>query len=95
VIDNIRHDGGTPPVESIATELSSTHTAQRAPALLALQRTHGNRYVQRVVVGIQAKITIGRPGDIYEQEADWVAEAVMQVSEPEVRRQLEEEGSHP
>jgi CHASE3 domain sensor protein len=41
VIDNIRHDGGTPSLDSIATELSSMHTAQRASVLLALQRTHG------------------------------------------------------
>ena len=92
VIDNIRSDGGTLSVDRITTELSSMHTAERAPVLMALQRTHGNRYVQRVVAGIQAKLEVGQPGDIYEQEADWVAEAVMQMSEPEVRRQLEEEG---
>jgi hypothetical protein len=91
VISNIRRDGGTPSVESIATELSNMHTAQRAPALLALQRTHGNRYVQRVVAGIQAKLVVGQPGDIYEQEADRVADAVMRMPEPEVLRQLEEE----
>jgi hypothetical protein len=49
-------------------------TAQRAPVLSALQQTHGNRYVQRVVTGIQAKLKVGQPGDIYEQEADRVAE---------------------
>jgi hypothetical protein len=49
VIGNIRRDGGTPSVDSIATELSGMHTVQRAPVLLALQQTHGNRYVQRVV----------------------------------------------
>jgi hypothetical protein len=54
VIDNIRRDGGTPSVDSIATELTSVHVAQRTSALLALQRTHGNRYVQRVVAGIHA-----------------------------------------
>ena len=49
VIDNIRRDGGTPSVDSIATELSKMPmAAQRVPVLLALQRTHGNRYVQRV-----------------------------------------------
>ena len=62
VIDNIRSDSGTPSVESIATHISSMHTEERAPALLALQRTHGNRYVQRVVAGIQAKLTVGQPG---------------------------------
>ena len=89
VIGNIRRDGGKPSVESIATELSGMHTAQRAPALLALQQTHGNRYVQRVVAGIQAKLKIGQPGDIYEQEADRVADAVMRMPEPGVQRQFE------
>jgi len=84
VIDSIRSDGGTPSVESIATELSSMHTAQRAPVLLALQRTHGNQYVQRVVAGIQAKLVVGQPGDGYEQEADRVAEQVLQTAEPQV-----------
>lgn len=73
MINNIKHDGGTPSVDSISTQLS-THTAQRAPVLLALQRTHGNRYVQRVVTGIQAKLKVGQSGDIYEQEVDQVAE---------------------
>jgi hypothetical protein len=91
MIGNIRRDGGTPSVESIATELGGMHTAQRAPVLLALQSTHGNQYVQRVVTGIQAKLKIGQPGDIYEQEADRVAEQVMSMPEPEMQRQAEEE----
>ena len=92
VINNIRHSGGTPSIDSIATELSSMPaTALRAPALLALQRTHGNRYVQRVVAGIQAKLKVGQPGDIYEQEADRVADTVMRMPEPEVQRQAREE----
>jgi hypothetical protein len=90
VIGNIRRDGGTPSVDSIATELSGMHFIQRAPALLALQRTHGNRYVQRVVTGIQAKLKVGQPGDKYEQEADRVADEVMRMPEPKVKRQLEE-----
>jgi hypothetical protein len=92
VIGNIRRDGGTPSVDSLSTELSGMHsTAQRAPVLLALQRTHGNRYVQRVVAGIQAKLKVGQPGDIYEQEADRVAYEVMRMPEPHVQRQVEEE----
>ncbi len=92
VIDNIRSDGGTPSVDSIATELSSMPSdAQRASALLALQRTHGNWYVQRVVAGIQAKLKVGQPNDIYEQEADRVAEQVVRMPEPKVQRQSEEE----
>ena len=61
-------------MESIATQLSGMHTAERAPVLMALQQTHGNRYVQRVVAGIQAKWKVGQQGDIYEQEVDQVAE---------------------
>jgi hypothetical protein len=91
VIGNIRRVGGTPSVDSIATQLSGMHTTQRAPVLLALQQTHGNRYVQRVVAGIQAKLKVGQPGDIYEQEADRVADAVMRMPVPEVWRQLKEE----
>ena len=91
VIEYISRDGGTPSSESIATQLSSMHTAQRATTLLALQQTHGNRYVQRVVSGIQAKLVVGQPGDKYEQEADRVADAVMRMPEPEVQRQVEPE----
>jgi len=61
------------------------HTPQTDPAhqstvqtLLALQRTHGNVSVQRL---IQCKLSVSQPGDPYEQEADRVAEAVTQVSE--------------
>jgi hypothetical protein len=90
VIGIIRRNGGTPSVDSIATQLSGMHTAQRAPVLLALQQTHGNRYVQRVVSGIQAKLKVGHPGDKYEQEADRVAEQVMRMPEPQVQRQCPE-----
>ena len=90
VINNIRRDGGTPSVESIATELSVMPYSDSASALLALQQTHGNQYVQRVVTGIQAKLAVGQPGDKYEQEADRVADAVMRMPEPQVQRQVGE-----
>ena len=32
---------------------------ERAPVFSALQQTHDNRYVQRVVTGIQAKLKVG------------------------------------
>jgi hypothetical protein len=91
VIGNIRRDGCTPSAGSIATELSNAPFTQRASVLLALQQTHGNRYVQRVVAGIQAKVKVGQPNDIYEQEADRVADEVMRMPEPQVQRQEEEE----
>ena len=40
---------------------------------------------------IQAKLKINEPGDIYEQEADRVADAVMRMEEPRVQRQPDEE----
>ena len=86
VIGIIRRNGGTPSVDSIATELSNMPTAQRAPAIMALQQTHGNRYVQRVVAGIQAKLVVGQPGDIYEREADRVADHVMRMAESPLQR---------
>ena len=51
--------------------------------ILFLQRTVGNQVVQRMLnAGVnQAKLKIGEPRDIYEQEADWVAEQVMQMQE--------------
>ena len=90
MVGNIKSNGGTPSAESIATELGSMHTAQRAPVLLALQQTHGNQYVQQVVAGIQAKLKIGQPGDMYEQEADRLADSVMRMPIPRVYRQPED-----
>ena len=40
---------------------------------------------------IQTKLKINEPGDPYEQEADWLAEQVMRMEEPEVQRQPDEE----
>ena len=40
---------------------------------------------------LQAKLSMGQPGDKYEQEADRVADAVMRMPEPGVQRQVEEE----
>ena len=54
-----------------------THEGQRLIAhelTHVVQQTHGNRYVQRAVFGIQAKLVVGQPGNRYEQEADLVAE---------------------
>ena len=55
-----------------------------------LQRTIGNKAVLRLMccktssdsgrAGIQTKLTVSQPGDIYEQEADRVAEQVMRMS---------------
>jgi len=50
---------------------------------LHLQQILGNQAVQRLLESstIQAKLTISQPNDIYEQEADRVADQVMQMPE--------------
>lgn len=52
----------------------------------------GNQAMQRMIQSgeLQAKLTIGQPGDKYEQEADRGAEQVMCMPEPQVQRQPEE-----
>lgn len=76
--------------DTIATRLSRLPPANRAPTLRVLQRTRGNRSVQRMAAGIQAKLIVGQPGDVYEQEADRVADEVMRMPEPQVQWQAEE-----
>jgi hypothetical protein len=59
-------------------------------SILHLQRTIGNQAVQRLLeasaanahAAIQPKLTIGTPGDKYEQEADRAAEQVMRMPGP-------------
>ncbi len=55
--------------------------ARQKGVLRQLQRSYGNQYVGQV---IQAKLTVGQPGDVYEEEADRVADAVMRMPEPSV-----------
>ena len=61
--------------------------------ILFLQRTIGNQAVSRLIESrtLQAKIRIGQPEDVYEQEADQMADRVMHMPEPQVQRQVEEE----
>lgn len=56
--------------------------------LLAHELTH---VVQQNGDAVQTKLTVGAPGDRYEQEADSVARAVMQQEQQPVQRQDEEE----
>jgi len=65
---------------------SSGSTADR---IIQLQRTAGNQAVQRLIKSgaLQAKLRIGQPNDIYEQEADRVAEQVLRMPEQGIQRQ--------
>jgi Domain of unknown function (DUF4157) len=40
---------------------------------------------------LQTKLKIGEPGDVYEQEADRVADEVMRMPEPTIQRQIEQD----
>ena len=62
-----------------------------ADMILQLQRTVGNRAVQKLIKSgaLQAKLKIGQPNDVYEQEADRVAEQVMRMPEPQVQRKCD------
>jgi hypothetical protein len=67
--------------------------SQRVQSLTKLQQQYGNRFVQRVIAqnAIQTKLRIGQPGDIYEKEADRLAEQVTRMPESQLHRQEEEE----
>jgi hypothetical protein len=69
------------------------YSAQRHEFIIHLNNTYGLRYAQRLVesVNAQAKLTVNAPNDIYEQEADRVAEAVTKSINNPVQRQDEEE----
>lgn len=69
----------TPPSRySALTGHIGQSSGRRGSALRQLQQGYGNQYVGRV---IQAKLTVGQPGDVYEQEADRVADQIMRMPE--------------
>ncbi|MGB8218590.1 MAG: DUF4157 domain-containing protein [Candidatus Methanoperedens sp.] len=69
-------------------EKADLHQLKSSPVrqILSLQRDIGNQAVGRLIKSgtLQAKLKIGQPGDIYEKEADRVAEQVMQMSGPQI-----------
>jgi predicted transcriptional regulator len=73
-----------PDVRGLNGALRSDSVAGR---VAVLQRSIGNRAVERLFRSgvLQAKLKIGRPNDIYEQEADRVAEQVMRMPEPAIQ----------
>src|SRR5580765_511194 len=60
---------------------SSKSAGHSETELTRMQSIHGNQRMQRLLGGgvLQAKLTINQPGDVYEQEADRVADAVMRM----------------
>jgi hypothetical protein len=73
---------GWPPGDGAASLAGLTHPTgggHRAAFAHQLQRQRGNR---AVLGAIQTKLTIGQPGDVYEREAERVADAVMRMPGP-------------
>ena len=70
----------------------SMNSRVAAHPVLQLQEALGNQAVGRLLGsgGVQAKLTVGQPGDRYEREADQVARAVMRMPESQITGEAEE-----
>jgi hypothetical protein len=63
--------------------------AGRARMMRAMQGTMGNTRISRMLrTAVQAKLTVGAPNDVYEQEAGRVADQVMRAPEPHAAAHL-------
>jgi len=60
---------------------------ESADSVLNLQQTYGNRYVQRVMGKVQAKLIVNPQDDQYEKEAARVADAVTEASTSNMQQQ--------
>jgi hypothetical protein len=62
--------------------------------ILGMQQTLGNQTVQRLFKSgaLQAKLKIGQPNDIYEQEADRIAEQITGMAGPQVSMKTVDDG---
>jgi hypothetical protein len=83
-----------PSIESHAELIVKARSAiQRANLVLNLQRTYGNDYVRRLLEShtVQSRLSVSRPGDQYEQEAERVSEIVTREINSQINRQPEEE----
>jgi len=79
--------------EPDANQLRQGTQTAGAEAILGLQQSYGNAYVQRLLKSrtVQPKLTVNPPDDQYEREADQVADAIAQAPVSQVQRQAEEE----
>jgi hypothetical protein len=62
-------------------------TKEPAPAPAARQGLHVSQVpVWTRLLGVQPQLTVNAPGDIYEEEADLVADQVMAMPDPAIQR---------
>lgn len=68
-------------------------SGQKPHPVLQMQQMIGNHTLLQMLrsTTIQAKLTVGQPNDVYEQEADRVADQVMRMPDPEIQCQIPEE----
>ncbi len=71
--------------------LSRSDVGSQAYRFLQLQGKIGNRAVQQL---IQAKLQVSQPGDLYEQEADHVAQRIMSMPARAADRKSSQESTH-
>lgn len=87
---SIKKPSKNPQPSSAHPQRTSQSFSTNSPVdrIMHLQRTLGNQAVQGYFASgaIQTKLKIGQPNDKYEQEADRVADQVMNMPEPEVRQ---------
>lgn len=72
---------------TISLQSKSRCVSSPVDHIMFLQRTIGNRAVQRLIKSgaLQTKLRVGAPNDIYEHEADRVAAQVMRMSDSEIK----------
>jgi len=73
---------------SVVTRICQAHCRHPvADSVATLQKSAGNRTVQGLFHSgiIHAKLKIGQPNDVHEQEADRVADRVMRMHEPAIQ----------
>jgi hypothetical protein len=90
-------DSETTSVEAARLLAHTNSDVERSELAIRLQQSFGNAYVQRLVhsQSIQAKLSVNAPGDMYEKEADEVADVVTRNVSSNVQRQAVPEEEEP
>lgn len=75
---------GNAKAEPVSSQQSKSCIPHNLYPIMQLQQKVGNQAVQRLLLSrqIQAQLIVGQPNDIYEQEADRVADHVMRMPDP-------------
>src|SRR5262245_38287270 len=75
-------------MRTFAQKAKSTHRTPSACTQTSVPLPFVQHHAVRALLRgpIQAKLTVNRPGDTHEQEADRVADQVMRMPEPQLQR---------